>query len=277
MKISVIIPATSDREEYLELVLASLGEQTYPKRFWECIVVSDAASKGACRAVCKACGFQVAFVPVPKGNYDAGGRSRNAGARRAKHPHLVFLDSDVVLCPSGLTHYAEGFQNMPNRIMVGLYHWLPPMEVSVGDIRERFDDVVDATLPTSQALLDKPGHRKHNIGRDGRQRFFEATHPDDRRCNDWKEFLACLTGNIGMSKQLWEVVGGFREDLPGGVDGAFGMEAYRKGFTISWDSRIVGGHLYHERLEQPPEAAGLMHERLSELFHSDDTWLGRSV
>lgn len=281
-KLSVIIPAARDREKQLKLVLVALDMQTLPEDQWEVIVASDAVLPErveAIKAVVDAAPLPVQWVHAPKpeeqweARLDLSGRTRNAGVEAAMYDHLVFLDSEVLLCPEGLALYAEDFTNMSNRLVAGLYHWLPPMEVTEDDVRYHFEDVMEARFPA----IPLAGPPEHNIGRDGREPFFQKCGPDKRWCA-YNRFLACLTGNLGVPRRIYEDVGGFREDLPDGIDGAFGLEAYRAGYTCSYDYRIVGGHLYHPRNLVDPEARrDQMIAALIRDYHSDGSWMGRQM
>jgi len=277
MKLSVIIPAAAGREDNLRLVLASLALQTFPKRFWEVIVASD-GDKAAAASVQEVLGeFKgklsgQAIHSPRKGLPDGGGHARNAGVKAAKHDFFVFLDSDVVLQNDALAYYAEDWTNMANRVVAGLYHWLPPMEVTQEDLAMRFEELLAGNLPRRE--VDKVSH---NVGHDGRQPFFERGGPD-KRFTAYQRFLGCLTGNLGVPRKIYEAVGGFREDLPGGVDGAFGMEVYRAGYTCSYDYRIVGGHLYHPRdTKYMEERHDEMRKKLNESYHADSSWMGRGM
>jgi hypothetical protein len=282
VKFSVIIPTTGGREELLRLALVALDMQTFPKEHFEVIVPCDAflpEKAAAAEEVCEAAPFPVQFLGCPKprelweAKTDLSGRTRNVGARVAQYGHFVFLDSEVLLCPQGLALYAEDFTDMSNRLVAGLYHWLPPMVVTEGDVRYRFDDVLEVKLPA----IPLAGPPQHNIGRDGREPYFQKCGYA-RRWTAYNRFLACLTGNLGVPRKIYEDVGGFREDLPDGIDGAFGLEAYRAGYTCSYDYRIVGGHLYHPRnLVDPEMRRDEMIAALVRDYHSDDSWMGRQL
>lgn len=277
VRLSVIIPVAGGRTQLLRLVLASLAVQDYPQELWEVIVVSDTSdTKDAerCWHTVLLERIPIRFIWSPKEQRDAGGSSRNFGAKIARNPFLIFLDSDVIVCPKTLTYYAEGFTNMPNRVIVGLYHWLRPMEVTLDDVKTRFQEIIEEQLPPLP--LEKP---KHNIQRDARQPFYEKTSPDIRHSGGYQSYLACLTGNIGIPRKIfWDLsIKGFREDLTYGVDGAFGMSLYRAGYTFSFDKRLIAGHLYHTRGQVDQADSDLTQRRLVQLFHSDDSWMGRSI
>ena len=253
MAISVIIPVGPGREDNLRLALFGLSRQHY-RSFETVIVTNDEAT---------ALEFDGHYVPNESPNL--GAVNRNRGVELAKNDLLVFIDSDVVLHRDCLQYYAEDFANFQNRAVLGLYHWLPPMIVTEDDI-EDWDEFINAELPPAVA-----GYR-HNIGRDGREKSFLATHRDLLHC-DYPGCLQILSGNMGISRKCFEAAGGFDEEISRGVDGSFGIALCAAGHSWSYDSRIVGGHLYHERYQ--PAMALDPFPRIRARWHTDDSWIGR--
>ena len=251
MSISVIIPVGAGREDNLRLALYGLSLQSY--RDFEIVIVTNDEK------------LELGYY-VPNDKPNLGAVNRNRGVEIAKNDRLVFIDSDVVLHRDALLYYEEGFDNFENRAILGLYHWLPPMTVTEEDIKE-WDRFIGADLP-----LTKPPPYRHNVGRDGREQFFELTHQDRLYC-DYKRSLSCLSGNMGISRACFEHAGGFDEELPRGVDGAFGMALCSAGHSWSYDKRIVGGHLYHERYMPAMELDPF--PRIIARWHSDNSWIGK--
>lgn len=254
MPISVVIPVGAGREDNLRLALYGLSLQTYQD--FEVVIVSNDEQTAK----------QFSGHYVPNKSPNLGAVNRNAGAALANTDLLIFIDSDVVLHRDALLYYAEGFTNFRNRAILGLYDWLPPMVVTEDDIEE-WNALINAELPLT---ADPPYH--HNVGQDGRRPLFAMTHPDRLYC-DYRRSLHCLSGNMGISKSCFEHAGGFDEELSRGVDGAFGIALCDSGHSWSYDKRIVGGHLYHERYRPAMELNPFPH--IMERWHSDDSWIGR--
>lgn len=174
---------------------------------------------------------------------------RNRGARNARFPFLIFADSDVVLHPRALEYYAEDFSKNPNRIVCGLYHWLAPMRVSPADVRQRFDSILDERLPRIE--LANP----HSVMRDPRAQTFAKYSPDHTFCpatpaekyQQYPAYLNMFSGNIGYPAELFWRIGGYWNALAAGAheDGASGVAACSAGIPLSFDERIVGGHINH--------------------------------
>ena len=263
--ISVCVPVGNNRERNLNLVLYSLTRQTF--RDFEVIVVTDAREPGGVLDVCAKYNKKLdlrAYVNRLSPKVNLGAYNRNMAADRADFGFFVFLDSGVVLHPSAMWYYAEGFTNFPNRAILGVYHWLPPWNVREEDVNE-WDGLT--RLPFE--IPKEPGCR---WGPDPRWEDFQKTGPDRLYC-DYKRALHILGGNFGVSRRCFEHVGGFWTELTRGIDGAFGLAFMQAGFSWSYDKRIVGLHLYHEAeaeaFQEDPSPKTIAR------FHSDESWLGQ--
>ena len=273
---SVIIPTTGGRLKNLDLVLCSLANQYFPKNDYEIIIVNDAGEPEVKDLVASYKGqfgkiiyiYSPKFVPIPLPQispapieiaitiWGEGGelikivpneQPRNKGARQAEGGLYIFADSDVILSPSALPLYNQDMSDNPNRIVLGIYHWLHPMKIAKEDIVNRFDDIIHHQI--EKIPLNRP--QTHNICRDMRLKDFESTTPNEvhQQPGHLSDGLACFSGNICWPKDLFWGIGGYDNHLHAGAheDGLSGLEAYFKSYGISYDKRIIGGHLYHDR------------------------------
>ena len=257
--LSVVIPIATARLQNLNLVLASLDCQTYPKDLFEVILVNDGEDEVGQVARVYQRTLRITYVQAPKHDPTLFGTSkqttqpRNRGARNALYPFLVFADSDVILERHALQYYAENFAEMPDRIVAGLYHWLCPMNIATMDIRNRFDDILEERLPHRSV----PQPKTHMINRDPRvQMFSEQPHSfvfkpttPKEKMQLYPKYLGCFSGNIAWNADLFWSIGGYWDALAAGAheDGCSGLAACVAGIGLSFDPRIVGGHIYHDR------------------------------
>jgi glycosyltransferase involved in cell wall biosynthesis len=260
---SVIIPTTGGRLENLELVLTSLANQWFPKSLYEVIVVNDGGEKEAYNLTM---GFADAFygADIKKVSYYAMGQvrstegtmldiqPRNKGTEFALGDYYIFADSDIILCPTTLACYFQDMIENPDRIVLGVYHWLYPMHVTPDDVTSRFYGVINERLAKKLLTEVEPDNQQtHNICRDMRMKDFDEFSPDQvfTKPGHINVALACYSGNICWPKHIFEDIGGYTPYLHAGAheDGFSGVTAYRAGHGISFDRRIIGGHLYHHR------------------------------
>jgi glycosyltransferase involved in cell wall biosynthesis len=278
---SVIIPTTGGRLENLELVLTSLANQWFPKSMYEVIVVNDGGEKEAEKILYQFSEslrrrvylYSERFIPLDfdkslsdvrevsyTGWTDGGDcegmvpdiQPRNKGALFARGDFFIFADSDIILCPTALACYFQDMIENPNRVVLGVYHWLYPMHVTPEDITTRFDAIIEERL--AKKLLDEvepSGKQTHNIMRDYRMPLFEEYGPDVvfTQPGHLNIALSCFSGNICWPRAIFEDIGGYTPYLHAGAheDGFSGIDIYKRGHGISFDKRIVGGHLYHHR------------------------------
>lgn len=286
---SVIVPTTGGRLQNLELVLTSLSNQYFPKQLYEVIVVNDGGEQEP-YSLCKDFAekfsgltylyterFQpldfsqsisdIRWVKVESeawGTYPLAGldgdiekrtldiQPRNKGAMAARGDFFIFADSDIILAPTALSLYFQDMMHNPNRIVLGVYHWLYPMHVTPEDVLTRFDDIINEHIAKHMlSEIEPTGVQSHNICRDYRMADFRA-FPSDvvfQQPGHINHALSCFSGNICWPRTIFEAIGGYTPYLAAGAheDGYSGIDIYKHGYGISFDGRIIGGHLYHPR------------------------------
>lgn len=116
MEISVVIPCQG-RVPALVETLSSLGRQMLEPDRFEVIVVDNGTAEPAGPVVAaETFRFAVTVLEQP----DAGAaRARNAGARQARAPLLLFLDADMLADPNLLGHHLRCRQQGDRRLVAG--------------------------------------------------------------------------------------------------------------------------------------------------------------
>jgi len=268
------------------MVLTSLSSQHFPKQLYEVIVVNDG---GDMEAEELTMGFADAFetliylyagkfeplsfdssvedIKKVDGYWAAQGhfpdnlsekdkipnvQPRNKGVMLAHSDFFIFADSDIILPPNTLSLYFQDMMHDPNRVVLGVYHWLYPMHITTEDVLTRFDDIINEHLAKKLITEIEPsGKPTHNICRDYRMKDFQSFPPDIvfKQPGHINHALSCFSGNICWPRTIFEAIGGYTPYLAAGAheDGYSGIDIYKHGYGISFDGRIVGGHLYHPR------------------------------
>lgn len=220
---SVIVCTSPGREHNLQGCLSLLAQQRTDFPFE--VIVSDDGSEGA-EAVCA----RVQNLPlryIGRANDRCISRSRNLGARAAWGQMLVFLDSDVLLCPEGLAAYAAVLPQ--GGIWYGYFgshqrHWqapsclLPGARIQWAD--PRFVDAQGRLYPQPQVL----------------------TSPHE---NAW-------SGNFALWRRDYYALQGFDEDFVGwgGEDLDFAWRARQQGYALHFTLEAWGEHQPHP-LQEP--------------------------
>lgn len=115
MRLSVIIP-TCGRPESLERALRSLATQSAMD--FEAIVVCDGPDEST-RALSETLSlpFQLSWIFLPRQGGQAA--ARNAGAERAQHQVLVFLDDDCVPVPGWIEAHTKHHARSAQLVVLG--------------------------------------------------------------------------------------------------------------------------------------------------------------
>jgi len=272
---SVVIPVGGGRMKNLQNVLHSLTLQTF--KDFEVIVVNDGSSDDIL-SVCNL--FPTLDVDYVYGKKFEIGKDippRNKGARLARYPFLIFLDSDVILDKQAMEFYAEDFDKNPIGIVAGLYDWLFPCRIGPDEIERGLDSIyhIDGDhLVMDIKMQDWPkGHQTHNACRDMRRPMFMETNPSVVYTGpgNMNVYLGMFSGNLGFAAKTFWGAGGYWDSLTPGIvdDGAFGLTNWvlsakrddtgrlltdENGepipdpmFGVRLDKRIRGAHQYHDR------------------------------
>ena len=135
--ISIITP-TYNRSEHLRLVACALSKQTNQDFEW--IIVDDGSTDDTENTVKD---FLVihSFKALKYYKFDKHtgyrqNRCRNQGARMAdkESKAYLFLDADVLLYPDVIEKYIEALNKNDRRIIVGMYWWGKPIEITPTDV-----------------------------------------------------------------------------------------------------------------------------------------------
>ena len=181
-----------------------------------------------------------------------GGRARNIGAFNAdpRSTRFVFVDSDVVLNEKALSYYVEADKAHPNAIIVGMYHWLQPIDWSIEKVEELIK--YEPTGPIEQLVTDLHVTQTPNVindspfGYDIRKNDFSD---DISKLIDNGNGLGAFSGNIAYPKDFFLELGGFNEVMVGhgGEDAWLGLFADQHSAKWLRYGKIFGWHLWHPR------------------------------
>src|SRR6185312_9981326 len=103
-ELTIVIPARNESPS-LPRLLISLSRQDYPHLADTKVYVADAGSTDCTAAIAELCAARLNLkLEIIPGGLPAAGR--NAGARRATTPYILFMDADVELGDSTLLRRA---------------------------------------------------------------------------------------------------------------------------------------------------------------------------
>lgn len=204
---SFVIPVYNRPVEIKEL-LESMADQTYTRKF-EVVIVEDGSSDTA-EAVVNEFDNKLAISYYKKQNTGPGD-SRNFGMLKAKGNYFVILDSDCILPPSYLSTVAKALENE----FVHCYGGPDAAHQSFSLVQKAINYAMTSVLSTGGIRGNKKSMGKFQ------PRSF----------------------NMGLSKELFDVVGGFGRIHPG-EDPELTFRIWKKGYATKL---IPEAFVYHKR------------------------------
>jgi GT2 family glycosyltransferase len=212
-RLSVVIP-TRNRGQLLTRTLGALARQTAPAEDFEVIVVADGCTDETA-AVVRAfpAPFTLKLVEQPATGPAAG---RNRGAAKADSPLVLFFDDDMEAAPQLVAAHLAAHDAHPGGVVLGYFPLPDP-----GGRADVFRAAIKAWWDQGFAARAEPAHR-----------------------NDFRDFC---TGNVSLSKRLFEESGGFDLQYPGASteDYDLGVRLLRRGVRFHFAREAAS--LHHDR------------------------------
>ncbi len=185
---------------------------------WEVVVADNGSTDDTVRRVARWEGALPKLRVIDASAVRGASHARNAGAHEANGATLLFVDADDVVAADWLVHMAGAARH----------------PLFAGSLREAGEFDGDAC-----AGLGRATRWSGVLGSAG---FLDAA----------------ASNNLGVSRALWEQIGGFRETLVAGEDTAF-----------CWDAQLLGHRIY-----RVPKAVVLyrMRSSLRQLWRQQYQW-----
>ena len=257
LSVSVVIPYY-ERPRELSLTLAGLERQTYPRELFEVIVVDDGSDPPLDLATLELpVSSALSLRAIHQEDLGFGvARARNNGARTAHGDLLVFLDGDLVPEADWLAAHAR-------------WH-----HAADGLLAQGFCNVVDTAGVGAQSVLDRIGPLADLFA--GRpietwewiERRMERTGDLTSDADD--VFGAVTGGNLSMSKDFFDLTGGFDESFTqwGGEDTEFGWRACSLGAVVVPERTALCWHQggSHELSEDKAASAEQQRDKMAQLI-----------
>lgn len=219
---SVIVPAF-DRARVLSDVVTRLASQSYPEERYELIVVDD-GSTGDITPIFDEMPDNVRLLRQGDDSFRAG-QARQRGADEAKHDHLVFLDADVAVDEDFLWHLDWVHRRVEDAVILG---YLSGYNLHDMGYLHTPHAVIGQSLGELPIIPDR------------------SREPTLRACLDNLDWLddpwpLTYTGNLSVSRALFERAGGFADDFVG-----WGLEDVDLGIRLHrGGGRFVFGRFAH--------------------------------
>lgn len=214
--VTVIIPIYQAQPQ-LERTLAGIAAQSFPREQLEVIVVDD-GSDPPVELATQVDGLDVRILRQERRGFGAP-RARNLGAAQASGDVLVFLDADMIPERDHLRAHARWHEASASAVTLGRR-----VHASFDDL----DSLAVGRAVAEQALDTMLADRDQQT-----PTWIEAhlRRTDDLRSQHDDLFRVVTSGNLGVSRALFEQVGGFDAsfDRWGGEDIELGYRLFTSG------------------------------------------------
>jgi GT2 family glycosyltransferase len=240
-QITVVLPVRG-RPERLRATLACLRGCRDGATSFEVVLVDDNDPGGCSVAGQAPPGLTAHTVPGPRTGR-AG--ARNAGARAAIAPWIVFLDADVLVGPDFVDLHAEAAAD--GVFVHGRLRELPAAEQFLTAVAEADDATVRRTRADLVASVTRSEPRRRVMA-NALERGVEEL--DAGRYPGIAPWLGCVGANTGMARSDWARVGGFDEGFGrvwGCEDLELGLRLHQAGVRRRLCPKALGLHLSHAR------------------------------
>ncbi len=201
----------------LELTLAALEIQTYPRELFEVVIVDDGSRLPLTEPEHSPLDVRV----VHQEDLGFGlARARNTGVRAASNDIIVFLDCDMVPESGWLAEHARWHHAASDVLTLGFRAHVDVTGIDAASVRDRPGSLAD--LFAGRAV-DRPEWIEFHMVRTG-----ELTSDADDL------FRVVTGGNLGVSRSFFELVGGYDETFTqwGCEDTEFGYRAFTRGAVL---------------------------------------------
>ncbi len=213
LPVSVVV-TYYEAPEALDLTLAALESQTYPRELFEVVIVDD----GSRTPLTPPAGSPLMVRVVHEEDRGFGlARARNTGATAANSEILVFLDCDMMPEAGWLAEHARWHHAACDALTLGFRAHVEVDGIDAAAVRNRSGSL-------AELLADRATERPEWIE-------FHMTRTRDLTSDDDDSFRMVTGGNLGVSRSFFELVGGYDETFTqwGGEDTEFGYRAYVRG------------------------------------------------
>jgi len=237
-----VVMAVHDRRENVERAL-------YAWQLQDCkdfhVVVADDGSTEDIKGLCKKYAKVMELYYRRVGEKPQGcAVALNAGVNtvHGRTTHIWFTDGDLVFNTQAMTHAYQDLVAYPDRVITGRYDWMPPMKITLSDLKYRFNRFVNCQLPRMGLDTNAEKRQDHRV---------KLAHPgtnwfDHNLLDNCKPVLGA---SVIIPVKAWWDVEGWDEHIPGANanDCDFGWCLTDKGYKLLTCESIIGYHQWHPR------------------------------
>lgn len=233
LSVAVVIACRGGQEK-LNLTLASLALQTYPKRLITVYVIDDASSPALALPKIRPTNTRIIKFKNSGANWGKTAATNHV-VEKLREEVLWFVDADMVFEPDHLAHHMKWHHDADDYAVLGWKRFVKDWDYSPSELyaelkADGFDDL----------------HTEHW----GKARW------EDRidRTKDLEEpgiegFRTFVGATFSLKRNLWNIVGGYNQLLKTGEDTELGWRLFLQGARIVPDRQAHSWHLGETSVE----------------------------
>jgi len=245
LPVTIIIPVYN-RIEKLGKTIAALTHSTYPLDLIEIIIADDGSSDNPKQLIDDFKSyFSIKYVRQSDKGFRAS-RIRNKGVKAASHEIIIFLDCDMLPEPTLVEAFMKYLHVSSKLVLLGGRRYVNTDVFSIKDVINDIQPVLE--LPSQCADTGRGPIADEPPTEDWRYKIYRTT---DNLKSIKYPFNSYCAGNIGMSKNLFNQVGGFDESFVnwGMEDTEIGYRLYQAG---AWFIPVDDARALHQ---EPPNGS----------------------
>ena len=212
----------------LDLVLAALSLQNYPENLTNIHVIDDGSSPKLVLPKIRPDNSTLHYYENKRGNWGKS-KSTNFFARNSKADVLWFLDSDMIVEPSHLSHHMKWHHQAMDYVVLG---W------------KKFAE--DWNYDAHSLVTSLKNTNFHEIYSGiGRNKYWEAVvkRSDQLRNDDLQNFRTLVGATFSISNQNWQSIGGYDENFVTAEDTELGWRCILQGMRFVPERDAQSWHL----------------------------------
>lgn len=218
LTVTVVLPA-HDCQIELELTLAALARQRFPKRLLDVVVVDDGSSPPLELPSLRPARTEIVRLPGAHGH--GSGRARHAGAQASSGKILLFLDADMVAHRDHVAAHARWHHVLDDAVVLGYKRFVDVQGIHPAAVARA------TAVDDMDGLLAGRAARRHEWQED----LIDASEGLVTAGED--AFTAVVGATVSTTRSLYSRSGGFRSfPRRGIVDTEFGYRLWTAGGVL---------------------------------------------
>ena len=238
LKVNIFVPCRSGQEK-LNLTVASLAAQDYPAELVHLYIIDDGSSPRLTLPEIRPLNTTLIYVDNTNGSWGKASATNYAVTIASKADVYWFLDSDMVVEASHLSHHMKWHHEADDYLVLGWKNFVRDWEQKPGELYNKlssmkFNEIYNETTP-----------HLYWEARVGSSNSFQNY--------DLENFRGLVGATFSMSRASWEELGGYNKSFITSEDIELGWRALLAGLRFVPEREAQSYHLGINTIEDNKE------------------------